>query len=1123
MSQSLQILKRLLHPGALLLGCLLLFSCANSDKEVPKHTEEKDLLFSRLESSETGIDFVNTVTNEKDFNIFKYRNFYNGAGVGIGDINNDSLPDVFLTSNMGENKLYLNEGDFKFKDITASSGTGGKKIWSTGVTMVDINSDGLLDIYVCNAGDIEGGDRRNELFINNGNLTFTEAAKEYNLDENGFTTHAGFFDYDSDGDLDVYILNNSFIPVSSLGYNNKRELRSEDWNLPEVVKGGGDKLLRNNEGKFEDVSEEAGIYGSLIGFGLGVTIGDVNNDLLSDIYVSNDFYERDYLYINQGDGTFLEDIKNRMSHLSLSSMGADMADINNDGFPEIFVTDMLPEDDERLKNTSEFERYDLYKLKEGKDFYHQYMQNSLQLNNRNDSFSEIAFYSGVAQTDWSWGALMFDMDNDGNKDIYVSNGIYHDLTNQDFMDFFANEILQEMVLTGKKKEFDSILNKMPSTPISNYAFRNNGDLTFTNVADDWGLAEPSFSNGSAYGDLDNDGDLDLIVNNVNQDLFVYRNNSERKLNHNYLKVALKGSEKNTFGIGARVNLFLDGKILRQELVPTRGFQSSIDYVLNFGLGTASTVDSLQVVWPNRKVQTVADVKANQLVALDVQDAAEDFTPALPSSNKYLTEVSHTIAPHQEDYYVDFDYEGLISKMLSKEGPAMAIADLDGDGNDDIYLGGARNQAGQLYLQKRPGQFSPVQNPVFEEDRTFEDTDAVFADIDKDGLSDLVVASGGNNVYADKEMYRTRWYRNKGTGQFSAGKPIPSTRHNSAVVLAHDYDEDEDIDLFIGSRSVPGIYGINPSHQLLENDGSGSFKDVTEAKAYELKNAGMITAAAWEDFDGDDRKDLVVTGDWMAPRIFTSTKDGLLPYKSNLADHTGSWTAIHAEDLNGDGKPDLILGNRGTNSTYNIRESSPVKVFINDFDNNGTIEQISTRPINGRDVPIHLRRELSGQIASLKKQNLKFSEYATKSIEDLFQKDVLENSLVKTISTFKSVIAYNNGDGNFTIEELPAEVQFSCVYAIETIPNAATGKTDILLAGNNYDLKPQFSRLDANHGILLTRNDSGRFEVKGSPETGLFIKGQVRSIKQFSNSKGEKFVIAGINDEVPKIFRLNENL
>ncbi|MGV6844668.1 MAG: FG-GAP repeat domain-containing protein, partial [Lutibacter sp.] len=475
--------------------------------------KKKDTLFKSLTSNQTGIDFTNSVIDTKSMNIFSYRNFYNGAGVAIGDINNDGLPDIYFVSNMGKNKLYLNKGNLKFEDITLKSGTAGKHAWSTGVVMVDLNNDGYLDIYVSNAGNKKGDNRKNELFINNHDLTFTEKAADYNLDEDRFTTQTAFFDYDGDGDLDAYILNNSFIPVNSLNYVNKRNLRDKDWPLPDLFKGGGDKLLRNDNGKFVDVSKEANIYGSLIGFGLGVTIGDFNNDLLPDIYVCNDFYEHDYLYINQGDGTFKDQLENQFQHLTMSSMGADIADINNDGYQDLYVNDMLQEGDQRLKLLSDFESYDVHQLKLKRDFYYQYMQNTLQLNNKNNSFSEIAFLSNTAQTDWSWAALLFDMDNDGYKDIFVTNGLYHDLTNQDFLDYFANSIIQKMALTGKKEEIEAIINKMPSTPIQNYAFKNNGNLTFSNNSNIWGFDKKTFSNGAAYGDLDNDGDLDLVINN----------------------------------------------------------------------------------------------------------------------------------------------------------------------------------------------------------------------------------------------------------------------------------------------------------------------------------------------------------------------------------------------------------------------------------------------------------------------------------------------------------------------------------------------------------------------------------------------------------------------------------
>ncbi len=1105
----------------LLIGLILCDSCSNEPKKSSQNkVRPENNLFTRMQPEETGIEFKNTVENKEDFNIFRYRNFYNGAGVGIGDINNDGLPDIFLPSNMGQNKLFLNKGHFKFEDITEKSGIGINKKWSTGVSMVDINNDGLLDIYVSNAGNIEGHNRKNELFINNGNETFTEAATDYGLDEDGFTTHTAFFDYDSDGDLDVYILNNSFIPVSSLGYTNKRDRRSEDWDMPEIFKGGGDKLLRNDDGEFTDVSEEAGIYGSLIGFGLGVTVGDVNNDQLPDLYISNDFYERDYLYINQGDGTFKEDLQSRISHLSLSSMGADMADINNDGLPEIFVTDMLPEKDERLKNTSDFERFDLYKLKENKGFYHQFMQNTLQLNNGDNTFSEIAFYSGVAETDWSWGALIFDMDNDGFKDIFVSNGIYHDLTNQDFMDFFANDILQEMVLTGKKKEFDSILNEMPSTPISNYAFKNSGDLKFENTTKAWGLEDPGFSNGSAYGDLDGDGDLDLIVNNVNGEPLIYKNNSE-KSGYNYLKVGLKGDKKNRFAIGSKVFVYTEDRRYMQELIPSRGFQSSIDYQLTFGIGETDKIDSLQVIWPDKKTQVFRDIAMNKFIEITYKNPEKTFEPASRQSNSFLEEIDHNLEAHKEDNYIDYDYESLTHTMLSREGPSIAIADVNGDANDDIFIGGAKNQPASVYLQRNNASFRKMNIPAFEEDKNFEDTAAEFADVNRDGHPDLIVGSGGNFSNSASSNFATRVYLNSGNGNFELSEnKISSTGHNTSVILAHDYDKDGDIDLFIGSRNVPGVYGINPDHQLLENDGSGNFKDITEAKAYEILDAGMITDAAWADIDKDNQKELIITTDWGTPKIYKAPGDGLIPMETNLKNYSGAWSSLSTGDVNNDGLPDLILGNRGTNSFYNPEDENPVRVYINDFDDNGTIEQIFTHPINGKDVPIHLRRELAGQISSVKKQNLKYSEYATKSIDELFSKEILKNSIIKKNSHFKSMIAYNQGNGNFKLEELPAKAQFSSIHAALHLPQK-NGKNKLLLAGNEFDLKPQFSRLDGNHGLLLNFDKNGNYIENRQEVLDFFQHKQVRSLKTFTNAKGEKFIIAGINNETSKILKIKE--
>lgn len=1107
-----------------LMAIVFLGSCtAKKEKEVIID-DGQETLFSLLKPENTGVRFVNKVVNQKNFNIFKYRNFYNGGGVAIGDINNDGLPDIYLTGNMVSNKLYLNKGGLKFEDITETARVGGNKPWSTGVTMVDINNDGFLDLYVSNAGNMEGNNHDNDLYINNGDLTFTEMAAEYNLAKTGFSTHASFFDYDKDGDLDAYILNNSNVPVSSLGYAEQREVRAQDWEgVPDIFKGVGDMLLRNDDGKFVDVSEEAGIYGSLIGFGLGVMVSDLNGDGYPDIYVSNDFYERDYLYINQRDGTFTEEIESWTSHLSLSAMGIDMADINNDGHADIFITDMLPEGDQRVKSVMEFEGYNVFKLKQSKDFYQQYIQNTLQLNNGNNSFSEVAYYSGVAKTDWSWAGLLFDMDNDGLRDIFITNGINHDLTDLDFVDFFANEIIQKMALTGEKESIDSIIAKMPIKPQPNYAYRNNGDITFTNETSNWGLGLPSMSNGAAYGDLDNDGDLDIVVNNVNTESFVYENHSDKMRDHNYLKLKFEGSGSNTFAIGASVRLYIDDQILVQELMPSRGFQSSVEYVMTIGLGKNTIIDSMRVLWPNDRTQKFENIKANQFLTLKETEAKEVYYPVQQGvKNPLSTELDNgQLLAHKENNYNDFDYEGLISKMLSQEGPAMAVADVDGDGNEDVYIGGGPRQAGVLYLHKGNGQLIQSQQNAFEKDAGLEDVAAAFLDVDMDGDMDLMVGNAGNQV-GDEKQYRPRLYINNGEGVLKASQEIlPSTFKNISVIAPNDFDGDGDMDVFIGSRSVVGNYGLDPDHLFLENKGDGTFVDATERLAYDTRKAGMVTDAIWTDVDGDGKQDLITVSDWGSPMVFRNTGKRLSKLNTTLDSLTGWWNTLEAEDLDKDGDYDLILGNQGSNVPYSASSENPMKMWVNDFDNNGTIEQITTRNINGKDYPIHQKKELTTQMVALKKQNLKASEYAQKTIGELFTGENFDNSIVKEAVLQESVIAINEGGGKFTVKKLPGRVQMSCVCGISCADINQDGYLDLIMGGNNFEFKPQYSRLDANYGTILLGKDSLNFEWQNYDESGFFVKDEVKHIEQIKDKNGKRFIIAAINNNKLKVFSLNE--
>lgn len=1114
--------KRRIEKYLFFLSLVILFtSCNSEEKESEESIVKKPVLFSLLSSDKTGIDFINTVENQKDFNIFKYRNFYNGGGVAIGDINNDGLPDIYMTANMGKNKLYLNKGNLKFEDISAAAGIEGNKPWSTGVNMVDINHDGLLDIYVSNAGNMKGNNHDNDLYINNGDLTFTERAHEYNLAKTGFSTHATFFDYDKDGDLDAYILNNSNIPVSSLGYAEQREVRAQDWEgVPDIFKGVGDMLLRNDNGKFVDVSENAGIYGSLIGFGLGVMVTDINKDLYPDIYVSNDFYERDYLYINNQDGTFSEEIKQWTSHLSLSAMGIDMADINNDGNAEIFITDMLPEHDQRVKSVMEFDGYNVFKLKQSKDFYQQYIQNTLQLNNGNGSFSEIAYFSGVDATDWSWAGLLFDMDNDGLRDLYITNGINHDLTDLDFVDFFANEIMRKMALTGKKESIDSIINKMPIKPLANYAYRNNGDITFSNANVDWGFETKSMSNGAAYGDLDNDGDLDLVVNNVNMTSFVYENHTNELKDHNYIQLKFEGSEKNKFAIGTTVMLYYKDNVVMQELIPSRGFQSSMDLTMTIGLGKTEIIDSLRVIWPDDKTVKHTKVKGNQVLNLKYADAKEKYIPIKKSNPRTLLKnvTSNQLVAHKENNYNDFDYEGLIYKQLSQEGPSLAIADINGDGNEDVFVGGAKGQSGTLYLHNGNGKLKPKSLGI---DSDYEDTAASFFDVDNDGDQDLMIGSGGNEV-GEEKSYGLRLYLNNGKGTFKkSSENLPSTFKNISIISPNDFDQDGDIDVFVGSRSVVGIYGVDPDHLFLENNGDGTFVNASERLAYDLKDAGMVTNAIWTDLNGDAKKDLVTVSEWGTPMVYQNSGRRLSKQSTSLDSLFGWWNVVEATDLDNDGDNDLILGNQGENLHYKPTKENPMKMWINDYDDNGTIEQIVTQHSNGKDFPLHQKKEISGQIVSLKKQNLKASEYAKKAIDELFPGEVIKNTIVKQVNTMASVIAINDGNGKFTIKNLPSMVQLSCVCGITCTDINNDGHMDIIMGGNNYEFKPQYSRLDGSYGNVLLGDGKMDFKWQKYSDSGFFVKDEIKHLKQFKDKNGKVFVIAAINNNKPMIFSINE--
>jgi len=1098
----------ILQKNHLIVACLFFFvSCKQKNVAT---------LFTEVDNS--NIEFINTITESKEFNVFKYRNFYNGGGVATGDLNNDGLPEVFFTANQGANKLYFNKGNLQFDDISVNAGFGEKKQWSTGVVMVDINADGWLDIYVCNAGNMmEKPLRKNQLFINNHNLTFTDRAAEYGLDNDGYSTQASFFDYDLDGDLDCFLVNNSPIPVNTLNYANMRNVPDAQSPFAEFLKGGGDHLFKNDNGHYKEVSKEAGIYGSIISFGLGVTVGDINDDGYPDVYVSNDFFEKDYLYINQKNGTFIDEMEKRMQHISFSSMGADMQDINNDGKPDIFTTDMLPGDDYRLKTNTSFEGYDVFKLKQNQGFYNQFTQNSLQVNIGNGQFVESAFYSGVAASDWSWGALMFDADNDGLADIFVCNGIFRDVTDQDFIDFFADDIVKQMVLTGKKEEIGTVINKMPSVPIPNKVFKNKGNLQFSDEGINWGFDKPTFSNGASYADLDNDGDLDLVINNVNQKALLYRNNSREQNKENFISVLLNYKVPNNFGIGSTIKIYQGNQIISRELNPSKGFQSSVEYKQTIGLGNKQ-IDSMKIIWPDQSISAITNPVINQLNIIDYSTTSPMalIKTNQPLASPYFETIKSIFEKHTEDDYVDFYTERNIPFMLSKQGPKSAVADVNGDGLDDIYIGGAVQQAGQLYLQTKNG-FVKKDVKDFTQFKFYDVTAIFFADLDQDGDMDLFTGGGGNFLPASADIYQNNIFLNDGNGNFSlkAGA-LPIGHTNCGTAISIDYDGDGKLDIFIGSRSEPQNYGVAPKSFLYRNVGNGNFEDVTDQVAPFLNDLGMITAASWSDINGDIKKELIIIGEWMYPHIYSFGGDKFTEMKTGLENYSGWWQQFSLADMDNDGDTDIVLGNLGENFYLKADKAHPVKVWIKDFDQNGILDKIFSHTINENDVPVFLKKDITEQIPSLKKSNLRHQDFAKKSIPDLFGKSI-ENAKVLKVNCAFSGVAYNDGKGNFIMKPFPVELQLSSINAIAIKDINEDGWNDILVAGNFFDLLPQFCRIDGSYGNILINNKKGNFLQTSVAQSGLNLNGQVKEIIpiKFKNNQGFLFLQ---NNSYPVLFQ-----
>lgn len=1098
--------SRFLH-GSFWILFILIYSCKPAGSPF-SHTP----LFSLLDSKHTKIDFVNNLEYTEEFNTYTYRNFYNGAGVGIGDFNNDGLPDIYFCGNQTANRLYLNKGNFVFEDITEKAGVSCTGSWSTGVVIADINSDGYQDIYVCKSGKPEGTNRSNELFINNGDLTFTEKAGEYGLNIFGLSNHATFFDYDRDDDLDCYLLNNSFKSVTT--FDMKPGLRE----IPDSL--GGNKLLRNDNGKFTDVTKEAGIYSSKIGFGLGVNIGDINRDGWPDIYVSNDFFERDYLYINNKDGTFTESLEDELTEISQGAMGADIADINNDAWPEIYATEMTPEDNGRMKTKVLFDSWETYQIKINNGFYRQFTRNVLQLNNRNGTFSEIGRYSGVSMTDWSWGALIADLDNDGFKDIFVANGIYKDLLDRDFLNIYSDPSIMRSILKTEESGILRLIEMIPSVRVPNYAFHNNGDLTFTNLSKEWGLSTPSFSNGAAYVDLDNDGDLDLVINNVNMPPFICRNESHGKTDSNYLTVILKGKGGNTSAIGSNVTLYFNGQLNYQELIPARGFQSSVDTRLHFGLGKSEHVDSLKVNWPDGRCTSLYGVDANQFLTIEEDSSKTNCINVIHDSITFVFRKVDMIKGlnyrHVENDFSDFDRDKLLFEMVSNGGPHIATGDVNADGLEDLFICGAKDSPGAMFIQDEKGNFHRSNERLFETDRTSEDTDCAFFDADNDGDIDLYVASGGSEFPSSSSALLDRLYINDGSGKFTKSpQMLPVAEYIcTSCIRPADYDKDGDIELFVGSRLQPFAYGLPSNGYLLDNDGHGNFRDVTSVKAPVLPGIGMITDMAWADVNKDGNLDMVIVGDWMPVKILINY-NGIFEDESDkygLKDTEGWWHRIYPVDLNGDGYVDFILGNHGSNSFFKASATKPLTMYVNDFDLNGDVEQIICAYIGGKSYPVATKDDMEKQISSLANKYTTYNDYKDKTIEDIFPPEILDRSVKLRTVMMESCIMINNKD-SFTLTPLPPEAQFSPVYAVIVDDFNKDGTYDLVMGGNQYSAKPQTGIYAASYGLMLKGERNGKFSSVETSKSGILIKGEVRDLKKIKIGLKQILIVARNNDNL----------